>query len=1048
MKASGLSFCSVACRHFSLVFVLLLGFCVAGSAIAQVDNDNLNDSGETDDTASLLMLIAVIKSASTQNAVNGLSVEQVFFGRDGEQLGGYFRIGPGEWKETNLSGETLFSFYEIDRDENTVYLRDSSRNVTIRLDMDRQKVVYSDADSEPFDLYDVQRSALVNGYVVTGAEFGRDGTFMGRYRQTEASSWSELNVAGETLFSFVETGRDDWSVYLHDLSRDVYIQLDTYRNKVVYSDAESHFDLYDILDTETPADNPFPTADANSPIIAEAEYFFLQTLESRRHRTCLEGNERRTGSAYEGFSFMAECALVTGQLWQFVDLTSKGYPGYYQITTLGQADRGFCLESGFYNTASESGLAAHMADCPDGILYTGQMWKKIPTPEGFRLQSLYREPQNQCLTGNKVSSAGPLNGTTHMDECADASDQVWLAVRQSDYGSIPEAEAAIPPDFSSVVNGLDVEQVYFGREGAQYGGYFRIGPDTWKETDSNGASVATFTEQNRDDWSVYLYDGNREVSIQLDLFRGKVIYSDSGTARFDLYDIQRSSRVSGYTGQQAYFGQGGTFLGGYFQTGPGSWKEVDANGSTSHTFNEANRDDWSIYLHDPGRNVDIQIDLFRNKIVYSDASNAGFDLYDVQSAVNVNGLTVQRATFGRNGDQFGTFSQTSAGRWKETNVQGELRFEFDEVGRDDWSVYLLDSSRGVTIQIDLYRGMIIYDDSTTDPFDLYEIIRPSEIGGEVNQVAYDYSRIAFVGSRETYSPDEFRAELVAVGFELVDSPQVEKGQCSLLYASADRSDISAEAGVLMCNIPLDDGGSRISAQAVYGGCDVANPLNQGVGSSCTVGVAAAEGRFRVSQDPPVYTNMRVTGPEASQCTGISTEHTCAGASADLVSTSYKVVNENGTGIGLSASVGVGAGLSGGYEDGTLHFSITGKLLVGGSVDVSISGQDVVYVYRLGETAWLEHNDEIIAVGNRGLEAFVSLGVDVRDAGDQVIVELENGGQTVIGFAQDTAKDIEEGTVATYNDARNTLDTVANQVAQTGETVVVTPVKKVLTFLGL
>ena len=60
-------------------------------------------------------------------------------------------------------------------------------------------------------------------------------------------------------------------------------------------------------------------------------------------------------------------------------------------------------------------------------------------------------------------------------------------------------------------------------------------------------------------------------------------------------------------------------LGRYVQTGTGKWKEIpkSPDGTTFH-FNETNRDMWSVYLHDPSRNVRIQIDLHTRKIYYSD----------------------------------------------------------------------------------------------------------------------------------------------------------------------------------------------------------------------------------------------------------------------------------------------------------------------------------------------------------------------------------------------------------------------------------------------
>ncbi len=54
----------------------------------------------------------------------------------------------------------------------------------------------------------------------------------------------------------------------------------------------------------------------------------------------------------------------------------------------------------------------------------------------------------------------------------------------------------------------------------------------------------------------------------------------------------------------------------------------------------------------------------------------------------------------------GVFKQTSGRNWVERNRDGQHRFK--ETQRDDWSVYLLDRSRGVRIQLDLHRREIFY----------------------------------------------------------------------------------------------------------------------------------------------------------------------------------------------------------------------------------------------------------------------------------------------------------------------------------------------------
>ena len=56
----------------------------------------------------------------------------------------------------------------------------------------------------------------------------------GSFRKQPGGGWVEMDSSGRTAFNFQETGRDDWSVYLNDASRDVQLQLDLHRRKVSY----------------------------------------------------------------------------------------------------------------------------------------------------------------------------------------------------------------------------------------------------------------------------------------------------------------------------------------------------------------------------------------------------------------------------------------------------------------------------------------------------------------------------------------------------------------------------------------------------------------------------------------------------------------------------------------------------------------------------------------------------------------------------------------------------------------------------------------------
>jgi len=87
-----------------------------------------------------------------------------------------------------------------------------------------------------------------------------------------------------------------------------------------------------------------------------------------------------------------------------------------------------------------------------------------------------------------------------------------------------------------------------------------------------------------------------------------------------------------------------------------------------------------------------------------------------QSSVAINGYNTTKVKY-----DGGEFSQSGNNLWIETSFTYNNENYFQEIGRDEWSVYLYDESRGVSIQLDLYTREINYSDKEGSAFTLYEI---------------------------------------------------------------------------------------------------------------------------------------------------------------------------------------------------------------------------------------------------------------------------------------------------------------------------------------
>ena len=302
---------------------------------------------------------------------------------------------------------------------------------------------------------------------------------------------------------------------------------------------------------------------------------------------------------------------------------------------------------------------------------------------------------------------------------------------------------------SSKATGWLVSTLEYGAGPAVIQGvFFQTDATTWAEQSSGGKVRFTFAETARDDWSVYLHDASRDTKVQLDLFRGKVLVGQGTTKPADFYSIVTSSAVvTGWLVNQVDVTAGSTAIAGtYRQSGPKTWVEDSvADGLSKFEFHETQRDDWSVYMRDDTRGVGLQLDLFKRKVFYSDAKTPWEELYsiahaDIQPRIGIeNGRTATSVQIGDAvGNVQGTFRQTNAETWTEDSQgTGRDAFEFKEMARDPWSVYLFDASRDMSIQIDLFKGKVFFSDAHTSNTELYAVLNASSTlnGWLVNTVA-------------------------------------------------------------------------------------------------------------------------------------------------------------------------------------------------------------------------------------------------------------------------------------------------------------------------
>lgn len=101
------------------------------------------------------------------------------------------------------------------------------------------------------------------------------------------------------------------------------------------------------------------------------------------------------------------------------------------------------------------------------------------------------------------------------------------------------------------------------------------------------------------------------------------------------------------------------------------------------------------------------------------ASLAAMPVAQAQTQTNGRNLSAVMVDAGPNVE----YIRQGGGQWIETDSQGRTKFRFRERARDEWSVYLVDDSRGIELQLDIHRRKVTYSERGGPRRDLYNIIR-------------------------------------------------------------------------------------------------------------------------------------------------------------------------------------------------------------------------------------------------------------------------------------------------------------------------------------
>lgn len=133
-----------------------------------------------------------------------------------------------------------------------------------------------------------------------------------------------------------------------------------------------------------------------------------------------------------------------------------------------------------------------------------------------------------------------------------------------------------------------------------------------------------------------------------------------------------------------------TVEGTFVQMDGTRWEERQP-GRVTHRFEQTGRDEWSVYLRDASRDVELQLDLYKREVNVEPYGPGRRTIYQVRGArVNAyaTGIVGYRAPKGEAGEFL-----LEQGQWIRYPDGGKPS-TYEETGRDVWSIYLRDSAGG------------------------------------------------------------------------------------------------------------------------------------------------------------------------------------------------------------------------------------------------------------------------------------------------------------------------------------------------------------------
>ena len=441
-----------------------------------------------------------------------------------------FKTVGNKWAVADsVSNKPINYIFETSRDERTIHLWVEQSRQDVTIDMKSKTIAIPKSDSGGLRTVELPLSGWSDQLICNGWTVHEVKTNYGSFYKEKGNKWIEADLLGNTIGHFTETNRDSWSVYLlkddgSELRIDVFVKSTFFTPK-----GEKPFELYKLTDWL----NDARTSGFTVNLVKTATGSFF--ISDNKTWVSID-----SAGKFKGFFTEQQrddsSVLLSGNnaIKLFIDVKHKKL-SYYQ-PELKKEPIEFNLTD-WSNEIPDNGYTVNQVAAGKILFFTmpgpgkwvndGSVWRWIDKT-WIETDSTKKPFANFSEISRSVNSI-VLKKDDGLVVRISLADRIIYSqidtIKERPHFYISSLDKA------EFVNGWTVKNVSFSD-----GAFLQKEGKKWVETNADKKETASFTEVNRDEWSVYLQkeDGS---DLRIDLYLKTIFYNAKGEKPFELYKL-------------------------------------------------------------------------------------------------------------------------------------------------------------------------------------------------------------------------------------------------------------------------------------------------------------------------------------------------------------------------------------------------------------------------------------------------------------------------------------------------------------------------------